>query len=83
MLVSAFAGRDPTLKAYEQVIAERYRFFSFGDAGVYQIVGNFMNKIESRHLFTSFLIMEKAIPTRTSNPEANGVLLPNQPCLVI
>lgn len=32
MLVSAFAGRDLTLKAYEHAIAERYRFFSFGDA---------------------------------------------------
>ena len=32
MLVSAFAGRDLTLEAYEHAIAERYRFFSFGDA---------------------------------------------------
>lgn len=32
MLVSAFAGRDLTLKAYEHAITERYRFFSFGDA---------------------------------------------------
>ena len=32
MLVSAFAGRDLTLKAYEHAIADRYRFFSFGDA---------------------------------------------------
>lgn len=32
MLISAFAGRDLTLKAYEHAIAERYRFFSFGDA---------------------------------------------------
>lgn len=32
MLVSAFTGRDLTLKAYEHAIAERYRFFSFGDA---------------------------------------------------
>ena len=32
MLVSAFAGRELTLKAYEHAIAERYRFFSFGDA---------------------------------------------------
>lgn len=32
MLVSAFAGRSLTLKAYEHAIAERYRFFSFGDA---------------------------------------------------
>lgn len=32
MLVSAFAGRQLTLQAYEHAIAERYRFFSFGDA---------------------------------------------------
>ena len=32
MLVSAFAGRELTLKAYEHAISERYRFFSFGDA---------------------------------------------------
>ncbi len=32
MLVSAFAGRDNVLRAYSQAVAERYRFFSFGDA---------------------------------------------------
>lgn len=32
MLVSAFAGRDHVLSAYEEAVAERYRFFSFGDA---------------------------------------------------
>jgi len=32
MLVSAFAGREHVLSAYEQAVAERYRFFSFGDA---------------------------------------------------
>ena len=32
MLVSAFAGRDHILKAYEEAVKERYRFFSFGDA---------------------------------------------------
>ena len=32
MLVSAFAGREHVLGAYEQAVAERYRFFSFGDA---------------------------------------------------
>ena len=32
MLVSAFAGRSLTLEAYEHAIAERYRFFSSGDA---------------------------------------------------
>ncbi|MCH2506300.1 MAG: S-adenosylmethionine:tRNA ribosyltransferase-isomerase, partial [Dehalococcoidia bacterium] len=32
MLVSAFAGRETMLAAYEEAIRERYRFFSFGDA---------------------------------------------------
>ena len=32
MLVSAFAGYDNVMKAYETAVGERYRFFSFGDA---------------------------------------------------
>ncbi len=32
MLVSAFAGREKVLAAYEEAVRERYRFFSFGDA---------------------------------------------------
>ena len=32
MLVSAFAGRDLIFKAYREAIAEKYRFFSYGDA---------------------------------------------------
>ena len=32
MLVSALAGREFILKAYEEAVKERYRFFSFGDA---------------------------------------------------
>ena len=32
MLVSAFAGRDFILRAYREAVAQRYRFFSFGDA---------------------------------------------------
>ena len=32
MLVSAFAGREHILNAYQTAVQERYRFFSFGDA---------------------------------------------------
>ena len=32
MLVSAFAGRDHVLSAYDEAIREKYRFFSFGDS---------------------------------------------------
>ena len=32
MLVSALAGREHILAAYEEAVRERYRFFSFGDA---------------------------------------------------
>ncbi len=32
MLVSALAGKEHILKAYEEAVKERYRFFSFGDA---------------------------------------------------
>ena len=32
MLVSAFAGRDAVLNAYDEAVKLRYRFFSYGDA---------------------------------------------------
>ena len=32
LLVSAFAGKQLIFKAYKEAIAERYRFFSYGDA---------------------------------------------------
>ncbi len=32
MLVSAFAGREQVLRAYNEAVREKYRFFSFGDA---------------------------------------------------
>ena len=32
MLIAAFAGREHVLAAYEHAVAQRYRFFSYGDA---------------------------------------------------
>jgi S-adenosylmethionine:tRNA ribosyltransferase-isomerase len=32
MLVSAFAGRDNVLQAYQEAIKRKYRFYSYGDA---------------------------------------------------
>lgn len=37
MLVSAFAGKEYTMKAYEEAVKQKYRFFSFGDAMFLQI----------------------------------------------
>jgi S-adenosylmethionine:tRNA ribosyltransferase-isomerase len=31
MLVSAFAGRDLVMRAYNEAVKDRYRFFSYGD----------------------------------------------------
>lgn len=36
MLVSALAGRENVLEAYEEAVREKYRFFSFGDAMLIQ-----------------------------------------------
>lgn len=41
MLVSAFCGYENTMKAYKQAVAERYRFFSFGDA---MLIGDWSDK---------------------------------------
>ena len=32
MLVSAFAGLSATMRAYAEAIAQKYRFYSYGDA---------------------------------------------------
>ena len=36
MLVSAFIGRDQTMKVYEEAVKQKYRFFSFGDACLFK-----------------------------------------------
>ncbi len=35
MLVSAFIGREQTLKVYNTAVGEKYRFFSFGDSSLF------------------------------------------------
>ena len=40
MLISAFAGRDNVMAAYQQAIDEKYRFFSYGDAMFIEKVDN-------------------------------------------
>ncbi len=35
MLVSAFAGKEQVMNAYEEAVREKYRFFSFGDASLF------------------------------------------------
>ncbi len=32
VLISAFSNRELMLRAYEEAVRERYRFYSFGDA---------------------------------------------------
>jgi S-adenosylmethionine:tRNA ribosyltransferase-isomerase len=32
MLVSAFAGKDALMKAYQEAVLRKYRFYSYGDA---------------------------------------------------
>ena len=32
MLVAAFAGYELTMRAYDEAVAQRYRFYSYGDA---------------------------------------------------
>jgi S-adenosylmethionine:tRNA ribosyltransferase-isomerase len=36
MLISALAGRDFVMRAYQEAVKERYRFYSYGDAMLIQ-----------------------------------------------
>jgi S-adenosylmethionine:tRNA ribosyltransferase-isomerase len=45
MLVSAFAGYEPIRAAYAHAVAERYRFFSYGDAMLLEKTGQHIDAI--------------------------------------
>ena len=38
MLISAFAGREETLKLYNLAVKEKYRFYSYGDSSILKCV---------------------------------------------
>ena len=76
MLVSALAGREHVLAAYEEAVKERYRFFSFGDVmrimELYRNVGN-----ESHHFreFARFQSLDGRVYVSHLEPKSDVIML--------
>ena len=65
MLVSALAGKEHVMAAYEEAVKERYRFFSFGDASSYDRKGQPMSE-------NDFIIVDEEETNKEDNRQDTG-----------